>query len=194
MSIDNKTNCLKIYTVRKTTQKTREKMSQSQLDRFKKTPVWNKGKRGIYSKETLKKMSAARKGKPSPYKGRKWPQYSGSKHPNWRGGKIVHSQGYIQIYSPDHPNVMKNKYVFEHRLVMEEKLGRYLNSKEIVHHINGAKSDNRVQNLQLVKNTSEHRLIHRRKHNMMCKKCKRSRLHKARGYCGSCYNWWLKNR
>lgn len=68
---------------------------------------------------------------------------------NWRGGKR-NFRGYITIYSPDHP-FNNQKYVFEHRLVMEKKLGRYLAKDEIVHHINGIKTDNRPENLQVLK-------------------------------------------
>lgn len=52
------------------------------------------------------------------------------------------------VRCPVHPRA-NNKYVFEHILVMEEKLGRYLNDKENVHHKNGVKSDNRIDNLEL---------------------------------------------
>jgi len=38
----------------------------------------------------------------------------------------------------------------EHRLIMEEKIGRYLNKEELVHHINGNKIDNRSENLEIV--------------------------------------------
>lgn len=62
----------------------------------------------------------------------------------------MRSCGYIFVKAPNHPNVNGQGYVQEHRLVMEEMLGRYLGPNEIVHHINGIKDDNRQENLKMV--------------------------------------------
>jgi hypothetical protein len=68
---------------------------------------------------------------------------------NWRGGRSKTRKGYITILAPWHPRGRKNHYVFEHILVLEEHLDRFLFPGETVHHKNGIKDDNRVENLEL---------------------------------------------
>jgi HNH endonuclease len=53
------------------------------------------------------------------------------------------------IWAPEHPRTGNGSYVFEHVLVMEEMLGRYLLPGENVHHRNGVRDDNRPENLEL---------------------------------------------
>ena len=79
----------------------------------------------------------------------------GDKNPQWKGGKI-NVDGYIKIITPFKDRFGKPRYKFEHRAVMEQFIERPLESHEAVHHKNGIKTDNRIENLELM--TS---LIHR---------------------------------
>ena len=67
----------------------------------------------------------------------------------WKGGKIKDNHGYILIWKPDHPQCKSAGYIHEHRLIMSEFLGRPLAPEETVHHKNGDRSDNRIENLEL---------------------------------------------
>jgi hypothetical protein len=63
---------------------------------------------------------------------------------------------YWYVYRPDHPNATKNKCVAEHRLVMETTLGRYLDRREVVHHVDGNPSNNHPDNLMLFASNADH--------------------------------------
>lgn len=78
----------------------------------------------------------------------------------WHGGRFVHKAGYVYVYAPDHPNANAHGYVYEHRLVMETKLGRLLTKSERVHHLNNVKADNRPENLELFGTQGEHSRMH----------------------------------
>jgi hypothetical protein len=86
----------------------------------------------------------------------------GEGHPNWRGGIKRDRKGYLLEFCPNHPHVrsagkgQRGGYVAQHRLVMERSLGRYLLTEEVVDHINGITSDNRLENLRLFANNADH--------------------------------------
>ena len=82
---------------------------------------------------------------------------SGNEHTGWKGGRHVEKQGYVSVYCPEHPFATKHtKHVREHRLVMEERIGRYLQPHEVVHHVNGNPQDNRIENLVLFESNAAH--------------------------------------
>lgn len=91
----------------------------------------------------------------------------GSKHPRWKGGRFLNHGGYVlaklEADSPYYPMQNKGSYVFEHRLVMAMSLGRCLEPWETVHHKNGIRTDNRLDNLKLLPkaghNTQSHAYI-----------------------------------
>jgi len=120
-SEEHRRNLGKAHKGTKASEETRLKMSKAR-------------KRENLSEETRLKMSESHKG---------------NKHWNWKGGRYKHS-GYIQVRAYEHPNANASGYVLEHRLIMEKRIGRYLNSYEVVHHINGIKDDNRIENLKLL--------------------------------------------
>ena len=88
----------------------------------------------------------------------------GEHNSRWNGGRYQSKDGYIQIWvSPDDffRPMAKSGYCSEHRLVMAKSLGRILHSWEVVHHKNGTRDDNRIDNLVLT-TKSDHRTEHTR--------------------------------
>ena len=76
----------------------------------------------------------------------------------YNGRKVrLDNNGYVLVWAPDHPRAFRGWY-FEHRVVMENVLGRRLRRDEDVHHINGVKDDNRAENLCAMDHL-EHKLL-----------------------------------
>jgi hypothetical protein len=84
---------------------------------------------------------------------------NGEESPNFSGGKYIDDKGYVRVLNPDHPKNIRG-YVYEHRLVIEQYLNRYLQPWETVHHINEIKIDNRLSNLFLC-TPQEHSALHK---------------------------------
>lgn len=109
----------------------------------------------------------------------------GAENRSWKGGRYVNNKGYVLVRAPEHPHAGTKGYVFEHRLVMERKLGRLLRREEIVHHINGDRADNAETNLELVENQSAHIRQHGTNPNAMSTREHRS----AAGKKGAAARW-----
>ncbi len=97
------------------------------------------------------------------FKGADNPMYGkrGEQCANWKGGRKIRKDGYTLVVAPDnhpHPSDTRSrtKYILEHRLVMEQHLGRYLEPTEVVHHIDGNPRNNDISNLRLYPSHSEH--------------------------------------
>lgn len=73
---------------------------------------------------------------------------SGSRSANWKGGTHINHYGYV-IINAITVGGQRQTAQMEHRIIMEDTLGRRLFADETVHHINGIRHDNRVQNLEL---------------------------------------------
>ena len=70
-------------------------------------------------------------------------------------------KGYVWIYKPNHRySKTKKGWISEHRAVVEDFIGKSLKSGECIHHINMHKKDNKIENLMLFKNNSEHAKFH----------------------------------
>lgn len=107
---------------------------------------------GVYQRTDLHKRTFFKKGQKTWNEGLSG-YMAGEKNASWKGGRGMTCGGYVWV------RVGVKKNMLEHRFVMETHLGRKLKSSELVHHKNGIKTDNRLENLELT-NRSEHAREH----------------------------------
>lgn len=105
---------------------------------------------------------SARRGSPEA-RARQSAGQRGANNPAWKGGRHIDRHGYVwlRIASDDAIGMAMlssrtRQYVQEHRLVMARALGRPLVKGEAVHHVNGKRDDNRLENLKLFASNADH--------------------------------------
>lgn len=115
---------------------------------------------------------------------------------------------YIGVYMPNHPRSTKEGSVYEHVLVVEEKIGRHLKDGEVVHHIDENKYNNSSENLIVFKTNSDHVSFHNGNKNIKldgdvyitlnkieeyvsCPICNKNKMYHTAKMCKSCFD---KNR
>ena len=82
----------------------------------------------------------------------------GKKNPMYK--EKVKRSGYVVVHKPEDPRSDKSGYMFEHTIVVEEKIGRNLQKGELVHHIDENKTNNNIENLMLFESQSKHLKFH----------------------------------
>lgn len=116
----------------------------------------------------------------------------GSESKKWKGGKTRNHSGYVMVWvAPMH------QYQYEHRMVMEKFIGRSLTSDEFVHHKDGNKTNNSIENLEIISN-SEHTSLHLKERyaNRIIRfsECHPDRKHFAKRKCKKCYHrYYMRN-
>ena len=98
--------------------------------------------------------------------------------------KLNKTLGYMYCYNPTHPLANKAGIVYEHRYVMSNHLGRWITNEEVVHHKDGNRANNKIENLELT-NAKDHALLHAIERGWgtyttkVCEYCKRSLVFQA---------------
>lgn len=126
--------------------------------------IWIKAKCSTCGKETFQDIANSKKAnrcfcsRDCQTKG-----HSGKNSPSWQGGRKLKRKNdpksSVLIYNPSHPNCNRDGYICEHRLIVEESIGRYLEKTELIHHIDCDHSNNDIINLDIV-SQEEHNQVH----------------------------------
>lgn len=126
----------------------------------------NQRERGRRYRRRLKTQKYGETNADVDMRGRHGNHAHGERSGRWNAGRLATSHGYVAVRVPlDHPHawgstrLKRFKYAYEHVLVMAEHIGRPLHENEVVHHRNGNRTDNRLENLELT-TASEHQRYH----------------------------------
>lgn len=110
---------------------------------------------------SAKRTAIARRGTPSPFKGKQRPELQNEKSATWKGGTYISSDGYRMIHIRNKNAKSKwEHYKKEHIVLIEQHLKRKMRKGEVIHHINGNKLDNNLTNLVVFSSDKLHRQAH----------------------------------
>lgn len=76
------------------------------------------------------------------------------------GSTYLDSHGYVWEKAPEHPKCNSHGYIQQHRLVAEQKLGRFLSGLEVVHHKDQNRANNSPENLEVLASRALHGIEH----------------------------------
>lgn len=127
------------------------RVSNSELQKL----IPNKSALGIYKKAY---KLGLRKSKEIEFLNRS-DSRKGEKGSNWNGGRMTSKKGYVLLLCPGHHRANSKGYVMEHIVVWENATGIPVPKNCCIHHLNGKKNDNRIENLCLMK-FSAHTVFH----------------------------------
>ena len=154
--------------MQKTTRTISDASRKRRSDFMKKNPLnyWLGKKRGAETPEWRDKISSSLKNKhkSDEHKNNISLAKIGRKNPSYKDGTTLASSGHMLVLRRDHPFCNSNGRVLEHRLVMEEHIGRYLEKYEHIHHVDGNPLNNNINNLYITTasgNSKAHRSFER---------------------------------
>ena len=85
----------------------------------------------------------------------------------WKGGRTISSHGYILVrVGKKHHLADVRGYAYEHRIVAEKLLGRWLKFNELIHHKDGNRQNNNPNNIEIVDSNGKHYVFHRKNQNL----------------------------
>jgi hypothetical protein len=125
----------------------------------------------------------------------------GKDNPSWNGGRKRDQRGYWLILKPEHHETPIGGYVMEHRIIYEEYHGCCLLPWSCIHHLDGDKGNNNINNLILTSKWEHHKKFHRQDFGQICERCYSTNI--GRGFdkngkrifkCINCRSCWTINK
>lgn len=132
---------------------------------IKKKPTWKRGERfGLFECPVCNKLVEKKMSDGLSQQRCSRACYAATRTKRGAYKERVINNKYVYLYRPDHPHAIGTRklYVAEHRLVMENAIGRYLTEDEVIHHKDGNTMNNVIDNLQLM-TSGEHIRFHKTK-------------------------------